>query len=174
MIAKSKRLPERTRKPARSCSGSSWAVIISRSLLSRPATLSASDLPVTVIVPPSILPDCSSSLTTAGTPPARWNLSPRYSRRLHVDEQGHVVAVLPIGGLDGHSGVTCHGHDVWLGVGGPAKGRGCDDRVQEGFAGQDLRRTQILVGHLGDALPRVVGHLAALAVGRGDGRAPWQ
>jgi hypothetical protein len=48
MIAKSKRFPESTLKPARSCSGSSCAAIISRSPLSRPATFSASVRPVTV------------------------------------------------------------------------------------------------------------------------------
>src|SRR5215211_2118853 len=90
------------------------------------------------------------------------------TRRLHVDEQGHIVAVLPIRGFDLDPRVARHGHDVRLGVGRAAYSRGRDDRVQKRRARQDLRRAQILVGHLSDPLPRVVGHLTALAVGRRD------
>src|SRR5919107_1645974 len=90
------------------------------------------------------------------------------TRRLHVDEQGHIVAVLPIRGFDLDPRVARHGHDVRLGVGRAAYSRGRDDRVQKRLARQDIRRAQILVGHLSDPLPRVVGHLTALAVGRRD------
>src|SRR5215204_5112003 len=90
------------------------------------------------------------------------------TRRLHIDEQGHIVAVLPIRGFDLDPRVARHGHDVRLGVGRAAYSRGRDDRVQKRLAREDPCRAQILVGHLSAALPCVVGHLPTLAVGRRD------
>src|SRR3712207_9215003 len=80
--------------------------------------------------------------------PPRSTLFPYTTLFRSVDEQRHLVAMTPVGRLQLHAGVARHGHDVRLGVGGSTYGRDGGDRVQEGLARQDLRRAQILVGHL--------------------------
>ena len=77
--ALSNRFPDSTRNPAFSRIGSLTGRITSRSSLSMPARFSPIVRPVAVIAPMCNIPAFASSPITAGTPPARKKLSPRYS-----------------------------------------------------------------------------------------------
>src|SRR5437764_819148 len=76
MIAWSKRLPLSTRNPASGSRASPKVRMTSRSVASR--LFSPSVRPLTVGTSARRSPCRASSCTTAGTPPARWNSSPRY------------------------------------------------------------------------------------------------
>jgi hypothetical protein len=101
-------------------------------------------------------------------------LAQEFPGRLHVQQQRHVVAMLhPVAGVQFHAGMARHGHRCALRVGGAADGRVDHDGVEK------ASRVRMLDGrrssrHLDDALPGGIGHLAALAVGRGNGRAARQ
>ena len=98
-----------------------------------------------------------------------------FAGRLHIDEQRDVVAVRhPVRVADLDPGMARHGDDVRLGIGRSADRGGQSDRVEERFAGEDLRRAQVLIGHVDDALAGLVGHLRALAIRSGDRRLAGQ
>ena len=81
---------------------------------------------------------------------------------------------LPIIDRQRHADMAGDGVDVDRGV-GRATDRGVHhDRVLEGFARQDVGRLQVLPHHLDGADAGLVGDLAALAVGRGNGGAAGQ
>ena len=67
-----------------------------------------------------------------------------------------------------------HRDDVDRRVGRAADRRIDDDAVHERLARQDVGGLQILVDHVDDALAGLIGHLAALAIRRGDRRAARQ
>src|SRR5207245_8506497 len=88
-----------------------------------------------------------------------------FSRRLHVDQQRHVVAdLLPVfdGQLD--PDVPGDGVDVDRRVGRAADRRAGHDGVLERLAGQDIGRLEVLVHHFDDALAGPIGDLRALAI----------
>ena len=97
------------------------------------------------------------------------------ARRLHVDEQRHVVAVaLPVADVEVDAYMAGDGVDVDRRVGRAAE-RGVDDNgVLEGPPGHDRRGTDVLVHQADGALAGVVGHRRAGAVGRGNGGAAGQ
>ena len=89
--------------------------------------------------------------------------------RLHVDEQGHVVAhLLPLADVELDADVAGDGVDVDRGVGRAADGAVDHDRVLERLPSQDVGRLEVLPHHVDDAPARLVGDLAALAVRRRD------
>ena len=92
-----------------------------------------------------------------------------FSRRLHVDDKRHVVAVfLPILDAELDAGVARNRVDMDRRVGRAADCRIGDDGVLERLAGQDVGRLQILVHDFHRAHAGLVGHLAALAIRRRD------
>ena len=102
-------------------------------------------------------------------------LAKETARRLHIDDQRQVIAMLhPVGGGDFHACMACHGDDMGLGVARPADSRNHADGVQKALARQDLGRAQVLIGHLHNPAAGFISNLAALAIGRGDRRASGQ
>ena len=94
---------------------------------------------------------------------------------LHVQQQGQVIGVLgPVLGLQHHACVARHGHDVYLRIARPPGHAHHRQRVEKALARQDARRAQVLIGHLDDATPGFVGHLASFSVGCWNGSAAGQ
>ena len=91
---------------------------------------------------------------------------------LQVDQQRQVIAVLfPVD--DGRA--RCRDGAAmafrWFGaLVEPPMAVLTRDGVLEGLARHDLRRRQVFLHHVDDAAAGLIGHLAALAVGRGDRR----
>ena len=89
------------------------------------------------------------------------------SRRLHIGEQRNVEAIdLPVLGMKFDAGMLGHGGEMGLGVSRAADGRIGADRVEEGFARQDVGGLQVLEHDLDRAAAGAIGHLPTLAVGR--------
>ena len=94
---------------------------------------------------------------------------------LHVHQQRDVPPVFhPVGRRDFDARVARHRDQVRLRIGRTANRGDGRDGIEERLAREDLRRTQILVGQLDDALAGFVGDLAALAVRRGNRGAAGQ
>jgi len=89
--------------------------------------------------------------------------------RLHVHEQRNRVAVfLPVVDREFHADMAGQCVDVDRRVGRSADCRIDHDAVLERLAGQDIGRFQILPDHPDDACSRLIGDLAALAIGGGN------
>ncbi len=94
---------------------------------------------------------------------------------LHVDQERQVVGVVrPVARMQFDAGMARHRLDVHLRVAGAARAADHRQRVEEALAGEHARGAQVFVRHLDDAAAGGIGHLAAFAVGRGDGRAAGQ
>ncbi len=101
---------------------------------------------------------------------AMKSLAQIFARGLHVEQQRNVVAVLrPVLSMQLESGVTSHRGQMRLRVGRAAERRDCSDRVEERFARENLRRTQIFERHFDGATACFIRHLTALAIRRGNG-----
>ena len=93
-----------------------------------------------------------------------------FAGRLQVDQQRHLVAdLLPVVIVELDAEMAGDGVEVDRRIGRAADRRIDDDGVLESLARHDVGRLQILVHHVDDALAGLIGDLAALAVGRGDG-----
>ena len=98
-----------------------------------------------------------------------------FARRLHVDEQRHLVAdLLPIVDVELDADMARDRVDVDRRVGRAADRAVDDDRILQRLARENVGGLQVLPDHLDDPLAGLVGDLAALAMGRGDRRAAGQ
>src|SRR5581483_1299892 len=87
------------------------------------------------------------------------------TRRLQVDEEGHVVTVfLPVLERQLHAHVPRNSGEMNRCVGGTADRRADDDGVEECIACQDRRGPQILEHHRYDPLARPVSDLSTLPI----------
>ena len=98
-----------------------------------------------------------------------------FARRLHVDEQRHLVAdPLPVLDRQLDADVPGDGVDVDRRIGRAADRAVDHDGVLERLPGQDVGRLQVFPDHFDDPPASVIGDLAALAMGRRDRRAAGQ
>src|SRR5687767_1291589 len=94
------------------------------------------------------------------------------TRRLHVDEQRHIMTdCFPVRHRKRNAGMTGNRVDVDRRVGRAADRRAGDDGVLERLAGKDIARLEVLMHDLDRAAAGFVGNLDAFAIRRRNGGA---
>ena len=169
MIAESNRLPRSTLKPAFARSG----LLYGRMTLGvgrpwRLATFSATVLPLMVSASP-LQPAGREQFVHHRRQPAGAIIffAEIFARRLHVDEERHVVADrLPVLDRELDADMARDRDEVNGRVGRAADRRAGDDRVLECGAGENVGGLEILAHDLDRAPAGFVGDLPALAIGR--------
>ena len=172
MIAESNRLPCSTLKPAFARSGLSYGRMTSR----------VGDLGLGDVLADGLAVDGER---VAVEPAGREQfvhhrrhaagaiifLAEIFARRLHVDQERHVVADrLPVLDRELDADMARDGDEVDRRVGRAADRRAGDDRVLECGAGENVGGLQVLAHDLDGAPAGFIGDLPALAIGRRESR----